>query len=83
MPPGRYVVTLRAQDKNGNPDGLFFEWDVPVIILETNDPGTYLNSFKGAVDAQGYFISDSRNFDCCNCDPGVTQYTSNGGPCNP
>ena len=33
MPPGRYVVTVAAIDKNGS--GLSFEWDVPVVIYET------------------------------------------------
>jgi hypothetical protein len=37
MPPGRYVVTVRAWDKsvNGSKTGLFTEWDLPVTILET------------------------------------------------
>ena len=82
MPPGRYVVTLRAQDKNGNPDGLFFEWDVPVLILETNDPGTYLDYFKRALTFNASNLN-SKAFQCCNCDNSVSQYTSNGGPCNP
>ena len=33
MPPGRYVVTVAAIDKNGS--GLSFEWDVPIVIYET------------------------------------------------
>ena len=36
MHPGRYVVTVRATDKNGT--GLFIEWDIPVYIPETGDP---------------------------------------------
>ena len=35
MPPGRYVVTVRATDRSVNGpsgDGLYFEWDIPVII---------------------------------------------------
>jgi hypothetical protein len=30
VPPGRYVVTLAATDRNG--DGLSFEWDLPIDI---------------------------------------------------
>ena len=33
MPPGRYVVTVAAIDKNGS--GLSFEWDIPIVIYET------------------------------------------------
>ena len=33
MPPGRYVVTVAAIDKNGS--GLRYEWDIPVTIYET------------------------------------------------
>ena len=33
MPPGRYVVTVAAIDKNGS--GLRYEWDLPVTIYET------------------------------------------------
>jgi len=32
MPGGRYVVTLRATDKTGNADGLYYEWDVPIFL---------------------------------------------------
>lgn len=35
IPPGRYVVTVRATDKSvtlPSGDGLYFEWDVPIII---------------------------------------------------
>jgi len=35
MPPGRYVVTVRATDRSisgPSGDGLYFEWDVPIII---------------------------------------------------
>ena len=48
MPGGRYVVTLRATDRSvkapagqeniPNPDGLFVEWDIPVIVPESNIP---------------------------------------------
>ncbi len=35
MPPGRYVVTVRVTDRSisgPSGDGMYFEWDVPVII---------------------------------------------------
>lgn len=32
LPGGRYIVTLRATDKNGSSDGLFWEWDIPIQI---------------------------------------------------
>lgn len=42
MPGGRYVVTLRATDKSGASDGLFYEWDVPIYLpwwaTRTNAP---------------------------------------------
>ena len=42
MPGGRYVVTLRATDKSGQSDGLYYEWDVPVYLpwwaTRTNAP---------------------------------------------
>ena len=33
VPNGRYVVTLRATDRNGS--GLYFEWDLPIVIKGT------------------------------------------------
>jgi hypothetical protein len=48
MPGGRYVVTLRATDRSTkapagqetipNPEGLYVEWDIPVIVPESNIP---------------------------------------------
>jgi hypothetical protein len=32
LPGGRYVVTVRATDKSGASDGLWYEWDVPIKI---------------------------------------------------
>ena len=35
LPPGRYIVTMRATDRSTlgpNGAGLYFEWDVPVIV---------------------------------------------------
>jgi len=45
MPGGRYVVTVRATDKNGNADGLYYEWDIPIYLpwwaTRTNMPLEY------------------------------------------
>ena len=83
MPPGRYVVTLRAQDKNGNSDGLFFEWDVPVLILETNDNSERIQWFLGG--GSPYWPGSGTNLECCNCDINNNNvepfYGSNGDPC--
>ena len=82
MPPGRYVVTLRAQDKNGNPDGLFFEWDVPVLILETNDPSERIQYFLGG---SPWWPGGGTGLECCNCGTNGENndpfYASNGDPC--
>ena len=35
MPPGRYVVTVRVTDRSvsgPSGDGMYFEWDIPVMI---------------------------------------------------
>ena len=32
MPGGRYVVTVRATDKNGAADGMYYEFEVPVYL---------------------------------------------------
>jgi len=34
MPGGRYVVTVRATDRGGSAEGLFYEWDVPIYLPE-------------------------------------------------
>ena len=95
MPPGRYVVTLRAQDKNGNSDGLFFEWDVPVLILESNDNSKKIQYFSGTSGISwpgssvgGGVPSGGNNainnysvFQCCNCSDYRTHYTSTGDEC--
>jgi len=52
MHPGRYVVTVRATDKNNT--GLFIEWDVPVYIPETSDcdrhmGNAYCTGYAGGV----------------------------------
>ncbi len=45
MPGGRYVVTVRATDKSGNADGLYYEWDIPIYLpwwaTRTNMPLHY------------------------------------------
>ncbi len=56
IPPGRYVVTVRATDRSlgvfsgPSGDGLYFEWDIPVVI---NGPfcsnyGSYWTNTAGA-----------------------------------
>ncbi len=32
MPGGRYIVIVRATDKNGAADGMYYEWEVPVYL---------------------------------------------------
>jgi len=86
MPPGRYVVTLRAQDKNGNPDGLFFEWDVPVLILETNDDSEKIQYFSGASGRMwgGQYGNSGQHgtaLECCNCHDWRTHWFTTGDEC--
>ncbi len=52
MPPGRYVVTVRATDRSisgPSGDGMYFEWDVPVIIDGPfiKSSGSYLTFIGG------------------------------------
>lgn len=67
MPGGRYVVTLRCTDRSikipgqesiPNPDGLFVEWDIPIIVPEWRIPvGSWLSCYF--VNSGGYAAGNS------------------------
>ena len=79
MPPGRYVVTVAAIDKNGT--GLSFEWDVPITIYESAIPEgrfdpQYGSGTPGMLQSTGCNTGLYSSTNPCGC---TTYVTPSGG----